>query len=402
MHLSEVASLVLLLVCLLSLGSATETQVLARPKKKTDVPKYGDIWETSYLPRGHNEVELDLKALESSMKCECKEDIPFVFKLDNSDCYIPNRYRITKIDKRSNKMKTEGKKGPGLKVGEIEKQLGNIKISHMINVESASFACIDGRDSDRVGHMLRTPGGDFAEWVYLLTEYLDVGKSKHQELADAWLYEYIDQRRRGNEHSQFYFHTDADAVRQLMKCVQIAGPLLDMVNPPEHLQIKILQCLKTVPETHGCMHIRMMLKYPEKMGVTKKAIGFAIESYFKLLWRKDKFSQNGPLHNRLFFSMTEKKHKEKSMFWVRNSYTCLEEGVATLPKPTNDVYVIHRHAATYRRRSLAMFLAASTMDTRPLDDILDAIQQRALKGEKEILNMIHSTQELDDFDVLVV
>ena len=75
--------------------------------------------------------------------------------------------------------------------------------------------------------------------------------------------------------------TDDNAINHIEKELQIEG--LNIINPRENIKNDLFNLI-TESENIGDLHIRLMLKYPEKYGIRKDLITMFLNSFYKLYW----------------------------------------------------------------------------------------------------------------------
>ncbi len=271
-------------------------------------------------------VRMDLKNMGADAACFCH--LPDrVRKLPNAQCLVPHRMTIHKAASYEDPADPDIRE---LSVSLLKRLVGSINEVRLVTARHSSFACVDGRqvhlDSPR------TFGGDFAEMAQLLSFVAKQAKKQlPQGEVDTFFHMWLGSTKGEGGHERFYFYTDLDALSKLTQWVRdkyglVGNQMLELTNVPDYLHLPVLEGLK-IPQHHGNVVLRMMLEFPDKFGVDVSAVHSLMQSYFNLLWRKDKQHVNGPLHKRLQFVIAEGYHKERVFLDVRNSQYCHNEGI---------------------------------------------------------------------------
>jgi len=253
---------------------------------------------------------------------------------------------------------------------------------------------VDGRQFDDVTP-LRTPGGDFVEFLVLLSEFQKNEEALTQPIVDDLFYHYIDtpdnsDRRLQSDpiyRTRFYYHTDVEAVQKIQEALalqrtgnstssQLAngeqgeqGVSFDLSYPLVYLQDDIMNLLME-PDYHGCLHLRLIMTYPTLYDIDLGVTRMLIQSYFKLLWNRDKMgTRTGDLlYKRLKFVVAEGAHREIAWFNLRTNRKCWGEQIAPVftfslqagADPYDDqvdqFFVNSNQAVVHLRRNLVDFL----------------------------------------------
>ena len=142
------------------------------------------------------------------------------------------------------------------------------------DVLSSSFRCIDGRiTSESLGAF----GGDLGEFGLALLVYEDLsGQRVDESSVKIYLSEYLGCM----EQSNFYMCNDDQATSSVEQELGITG--VDFYNPKEDLQDDLLELL-TQPDGVGDLHLKYLLKYPDKYSIRPEAISILIKVFYKLL-----------------------------------------------------------------------------------------------------------------------
>jgi len=221
-----------------------------------------------------------------------------------------------------------------------------------VTVKSTSFSCSDDRDPAD-DNSLRTPGGDFAEFLYLLSwRFAEYNEAFTQHTVDTLFTNYL----QWSPRLAFYYHTDDDAVRRIKASLVIDGEFdksdfLDILNPPEYVQKALLRKLRE-PNNQGCLFLRLLAKRPSLFGVPRRAFRFLINSLFSTLWNQNKMGiitvkKNGRyinlrirLYRKVKVIISQGKHFHGAWLNIKNSDDCRSEGIATLFPPHQDLSVV--------------------------------------------------------------
>lgn len=103
--------------------------------------------------------------------------------------------------------------GMGASFQDVRNLIGPIEELNYVQVPTASFRCLDGRNNEGV---LSTPGGDAGEFILSLMVYEDLiggGKKLSQTDVDSFLARYL----KNMKQSKFFMCTDDNAVAHIEK-----------------------------------------------------------------------------------------------------------------------------------------------------------------------------------------
>jgi len=218
----------------------------------------------------------------------------------------------------------------------------------LAEVAKTSLMCLDDRV---VKPSLVTPGGDLGEFVLALAAYLrerDPSPSAlpTQQAVDSYLRMYLETVP---EERPMIHCTDDTAMRHLEDSLPAEG--LNLRNPAGTVKRQTLLQMLTMPENHGDLHIRLMLKQPEWYQLNARLVPMVLRSYYGLLWE-----QNPKVELVVLTGQSD----PQAFFEVSSSQTCQDKGMAPMltPRETgHSVLVSHLDAASLRRLDLATFFA---------------------------------------------
>jgi len=278
----------------------------------------------------------------------------------------------------------------------IQALLGAPNDLAMLNVDTASFYCCDGRTS-HVG--LATPGGDFGELINALNEYESL--SNHSLAADETGRMLVSWLNWPERNTTLYFHTDDAAVKNLKDNLHNSDGVtnqlisLDMFNPPADYRAAILSDLGK-PQNHGCSIIRAMLDSPNEFSIRRSTlIPDLLAAYFTILWDKITTATDGTLlYKKLYFEILESfaadQPAEKAWLNFHANTHCKAAhrapGFRGRTK-TGAVFVNHPDAVGVMRCALARFFSQRSPDLS-YDTILQALERRGRR------NMILAAKKL--------
>lgn len=288
-------------------------------------------------------------ALETACDCVAQRGSLVTGAFRNSMCTLPRNFEF---ESRRNKL-ADGTTA-FFKASLAAKIVGRPDDMRLVSVRHAAFSCVDGRDpvDDRA---LRTPGGDAAEFVYMLHAWDKHVKTVYQSLVDKLLYKWLVYGGR----KAFTLETDEEAVDGIARKLTASGDffkedILDLTTPPGDLQKTLREELQR-PSNQGNAHLRLMMKHPKEYGVKAEIVQMVISSFFTLLWNKDTevleafdvgtrtATRKMQLHRRLKLVVRSGKRREGAWINVSNIPGCEAEGVASLFAPHHDFYPRRYH-----------------------------------------------------------
>eukprot|EP00744_Colponema_vietnamica_P002558 GILI01003993.1.p1 GENE.GILI01003993.1~~GILI01003993.1.p1 ORF type:complete len:399 (+),score=140.95 GILI01003993.1:160-1356(+) len=245
--------------------------------------------------------------------------------------------------------------GQGMGIMDVRNLIGRPAELQHVNVDEQYFSCMDGRANKPV---FATPGGDLGEFVLALSVYEDLlggNRKLDQAAVDTYFTEYLKFIKR----PVFYMCTDDSAVDHLEREIEIEG--LDIRTPPARV-LKQVERAVAEPDNVGCMHLKMLLKYPELYAIRQPITEMALRAFYKVLWDKAH-----PYQQKLKLEIFPKGHNETAFVEIRSSPTCLQQKMSPLVTPKKEgvsVFVNHIDAASIRRRELADFFANTVAHSR--------------------------------------
>eukprot|EP01006_Ploeotia_vitrea_P053158 TRINITY_DN67760_c4_g1_i1.p3 TRINITY_DN67760_c4_g1~~TRINITY_DN67760_c4_g1_i1.p3 ORF type:complete len:401 (+),score=192.95 TRINITY_DN67760_c4_g1_i1:36-1238(+) len=345
-------------------------------------------------------------------QCNCVGVNVTSTKFRNSQCRLATEYEIMPVGKK-----------PGHEKKDIIEFVGRPEDFRMVDSHQMSFSCIDGRSPlDDVS--LRTPGGDFGEFVYAMAEHQKIVGKLYQPQVDMLMASFLQFRKA----ESFYYHTDVEAVKKIEQALidmgkMTKGQILDLVNPPLRLREDILKLLAK-PEHHGCLHIRLMLTHPDLYGIDANLVHMILKAYFSIMWNRDQIgvgafgeqqvSSPFELWKALKFVLSEGRHREKAWVNVFNSKKCTAEGVSTLfpphahkyyagnekhaQLPEKQFFVFHPQAVLQMRQDMARFVATKAVPAKfgaLYKNILGSIA-KAVKLTKDFL-----TEKIPEYTLVI-
>ena len=247
-------------------------------------------------------------------------------------------------------------KGKGASLNSVRNLIGDALSLTYVPIEKSSFKCLDGRYNKPV---LSTTGGDSGEFILalnifedLLNEYNinnNINKTikLNQNDIDFILYKYIN----FSNSEPFYMCTDDNAINHIEKELQIEG--LNFINPRDNIKNDLFDLI-TKTENIGDLHIKLMLKYPEKYGIRKEIIEMFLKSFYNLYWN------NKNIKDKMELDILSGDHNENAFIEVRSENECQKEKIAPLI-PTQDkyisVFVHHLDAVSIKRKKIAEFFS---------------------------------------------
>jgi len=184
------------------------------------------------------------------------------------------------------------REGP-LSIEEVREHVGDpravrwMKLSLLVTL--GHFSCIDGRDGRGV---IGTPGGDAGEFILAMAAHEQVtGLTLDEEAVMSALLAHLD------AFGDFYMHTDAQAVQQLlddMRADERLRPSLAGIDdpeelvaflrrPPESAREALLEHL-VLPDHIGCGHIRSMLQHGDEYEVRSELVEAFLRAFHRLRW----------------------------------------------------------------------------------------------------------------------
>ena len=300
-------------------------------------------------------IELDKKTMNEDNKIEGKmiingESYTAICSCNEKEEEINNKEdKSEKCDPSKLTIQNE-LKGKGASLNSIRNLIGDASSLTYVPIEKSSFKCLDGRYNKPV---LSTTGGDAGEFILALNIFEDLLNENNnnntillnQEDVDFILYKFINQ----SNSQPFYMCTDDNAINHIEKELQIEG--LNIINPRENIKNDLFNLI-TESENIGDLHIRLMLKYPEKYGIRKDLITMFLNSFYKLYWN------NKNIKDKMELDILSGDHNENAFIEVRSENECQKEKIAPLI-PTQDkfisVFVHHLDAVSIKRKVIAEF-----------------------------------------------
>ena len=300
-------------------------------------------------------IELDKKTMNEDNKIEGKmiingESYTAICSCNEKEEELNNKEdKSEKCDPSKLTIQNE-LKGKGASLNSIRNLIGDASSLTYVPIEKSSFKCLDGRYNKPV---LSTTGGDAGEFILALNIFEDLLNENNnnntillnQEDVDFILYKFINQ----SNSQPFYMCTDDNAINHIEKELQIEG--LNIINPRENIKNDLFNLI-TESENIGDLHIRLMLKYPEKYGIRKDLITMFLNSFYKLYWN------NKNIKDKMELDILTGDHNENAFIEVRSENECQKEKIAPLI-PTQDkfisVFVHHLDAVSIKRKVIAEF-----------------------------------------------
>ena len=300
-------------------------------------------------------IELDKKTMNEDNKIEGKmiingESYTAICSCNEKEEELNNKEdKSEKCDPSKLTIQNE-LKGKGASLNSIRNLIGDASSLTYVPLEKSSFKCLDGRYNKP---FLSTTGSYAREFILTLNifEYLLNENNNNntillnQEDVDFILYKFINQ----SNSQPFYMCTDDNAINHIEKELQIEG--LNIINPRENIKNDLFNLI-TESENIGDLHIRLMLKYPEKYGIRKDLITMFLNSFYKLYWN------NKNIKDKMELDILTGDHNENAFIEVRSENECQKEKIAPLI-PTQDkfisVFVHHLDAVSIKRRVIAEF-----------------------------------------------
>ena len=238
-------------------------------------------------------------------------------------------------------------KGKGASLNSIKKLIGNIKSLEYVDISNTLFKCLDGRYSSPI---LGTPGGESGEFLNALNIL-------EQILSEEYGKEFLDKNeikkivRNYLNNNKLYFCTDEEAINRIENILLIEG--LNFKNPRKNFLNDLYNNIID-PENLGDLHLRLMLKFPEKYGIRKELIEDFIKSLFEIYWEDKK------LKNQIEVDVLKGEHSETAFLEIRSENNCKEERLAPLINTKDNfisVFVNHIDAVEVLREKLSKFLS---------------------------------------------
>ena len=300
-------------------------------------------------------IELDKKTMNEDNKIEGKmiingESYTAICSCNEKEEELNNKEdKSEKCDPSKLTIQNE-LKGKGASLNSIRNLIGDASSLTYVPIEKSSFKCLDGRYNKPV---LSTTGGDAGEFILALNIFEDLLNENNnnntillnQEDVDFILYKFINQ----SNSQPFYMCTDDNAINHIEKELQIEG--LNFINPRDNIKNDLFDLI-TKTENIGDLHIRLMLKYPEKYGIRKDLITMFLNSFYKLYWN------NKNIKDKMELDILTGDHNENAFIEVRSENECQKEKIAPLI-PTQDkfisVFVHHLDAVSIKRKVIAEF-----------------------------------------------
>jgi hypothetical protein len=298
-------------------------------------------------------------------KCECTLNLPQIKALNHSQCMLPRAFRVSPYDFERNEYKTSTRASMARAKAQLRRVLGSVTSVRLASTQRTNFMCCDGRQQQH-GSGFRTLGGDFAELAVALSFLHQHTKPLYARRVDELLYTWLDTPRFANKRMRFYYHTDTDAVKKIMRAVGVRilphdDSLLDLVDVAPELQPAVLDALM-LPEHQGCVHLRLMMSHPDAYGVSLDVLQWLLRAYFKLLWNRDRRGAfTAPQHllaDRLQFVLADGTHRERAWLDVFASDQCFYENASTIVSSSSNtqVFMSHPNAVQRLRYDMASFL----------------------------------------------
>lgn len=239
-------------------------------------------------------------------------------------------------------------KGKGASLNSIKKLIGNIKSLEYVDISNTLFKCLDGRYSFPI---LGTPGGESGEFLNALNIL-------EQILSEEYGKEFLNKndikkiiRNYLNNNNKLYFCTDEEAINRIENILLIEG--LNFKNPRKNFLNDLYNNIID-PENLGDLHLRLMLKFPEKYGIRKELIEDFLKSLFEIYW------EDKELKNNIEVDILKGEHTETAFLEIRSENNCKEEQLAPLINTKDNfisVFVNHIDAVEVLREKLSKFLS---------------------------------------------
>lgn len=265
------------------------------------------------------------------------------------ECISPDLTEQQEVKCAPNKITlTEEITGEGATLDEVQVKLETAEYT-FVNVPGSSFRCIDGRITDQ---SLGAFGGDLGEFALGLIVYEDLsGKRLDEDAVKLYLSEYLECM----EQQFFYWCNDDEAISSVEKELGIEG--VDFLNPREDLENDLIELLMQ-PDGVGDLHIKNLLKFPERYSIRPEAIELLIKVFYQVLW-----DDENTLQKELYLEILPGNHNETAFLEVRTLEDCFVQQIAPLLVPREgdkdnlSLFVHHLDAVNLKRAQISQFFA---------------------------------------------
>jgi hypothetical protein len=242
----------------------------------------------------------------------------------------------------------QDKEGTGASLEDVQSKLENTEYS-FVSVTDSSFRCVDGRITKP---SLGALGGDLGEFALALLVYEDLsGKKLDEKSINLYLNEYLDCM----EQTSFYWCNDDDATEYVQSEMGTEG--IDFTNPRQDQQSDLLALL-VEPDGVGDLHLKNMLKYPQKYAIRVETVSLLIKVFYEILWDTDNSNRDY-----LYLEILPGEHNETGFLEVRTNKDCLDEEIAPLIAPREgtkenlSLFIYDFDAVTSKRNQLSQFFS---------------------------------------------
>ncbi|XP_053992420.1 uncharacterized protein LOC128883757 isoform X2 [Hylaeus volcanicus] len=214
------------------------------------------------------------------------------------------------------------------------------------------FACMDDRIAEP---RMMIPGGDLGEFILGLFVYktlLGTTDSLTRREIKNLLLKFVSTLPTSR---RFYHCNDENSVNEIEKVFSIIG--FDMRQPQASIKPSLLEMIAD-PRYQGDLHIRSLLKFPDRYHISKNLVLNAIQSFYEILWGEPIQAQN-----RLYVDILTGNHAPEAFVEVDEGMSCHNAQFVPLLQPYKNrdkliskIFIVHTTAIQHRRREMSLFL----------------------------------------------
>eukprot|EP01080_Neovahlkampfia_damariscottae_P010713 gene10713-3335_t len=201
----------------------------------------------------------------------------YIFQCVNSNTFKECKVLSTKFEQIGEARGTP--KPDRYNTSEIKLHITDLQLKKFTHDAEKSFACVDGRKTTPT---FGVPGGDFGEFILGLQSYTSLTNRKNFTRLEIRkiLKGYIDYTT--TKTRPFYYHTAKTKLIRIFNSVNPKAVILPE-KTPDNLEDWLTHFVN--PNHQGCGHIRMLLQYPEAMGITNpKLVPLALQAMLEVFW----------------------------------------------------------------------------------------------------------------------
>jgi hypothetical protein len=271
---------------------------------------------------------------------------------------------------------------------QVKLHVSKFQLKNLQQNDKQQFACIDGRKTEGI---FGTLGGDFGEFILGVQSYLNLSVKKKNFSKDEilnLLKSFIDYL--ATEKRRFYYHTSKEKANVLF-----AKVIPKVVILPDERPLNVTSWFAELPkpEHQGCGHIKILLTFPEEMGITdQKMVHFSLQSMLEIYWT--------PGYNeKIDLDVLQGELRPNAVVSIKNS-GCQHHNPVVIPNRVGSSVFIHHSTAieNFRETKIAKFF--TTLDESiEVSKMVEEMNRLGKIQMQTVLNRLTSAKVVNTYEV---